>query len=180
MTTTAPSPTLTASRRKLMATLFAAQVCGSTGHSMSLAVGSIMAAAITGTNTWSGMPVAVGGLGAALASWPLSRLMQRTGRRPGLALGYGLAVIGAVLGMVGVAIGSFTVMLVGMTLFGVSNTSNLLARYAAADITPGAARGRAMGLIVWGSAVGSIVGPTLTGPALLAGAALNIPVTASA
>lgn len=169
-----------ASRRRLMATLFAAQVCGSTGHSMSLAVGAIMAAAITGTNTWSGMPVAVAALGAALASWPLSQLMGRTGRRPGLALGYGLAVAGAVLGMVGVAIGSFAVMLAGMTLFGLSNTSNLLARYAAADVSPGAQRGRAMGLIVWGSTVGSIIGPNLTGPALRVGAALGVPVTASA
>src|SRR5256714_14085429 len=126
MTPTAASPTLTASRRKLMATLFAAQVGGSTGHSMSLAVGAIMAASITGTNTWSGMPVAVGSLGAALASWPLSRLMARTGRRPGLALGYGVAVIGAMLGIVGVAVGSFSLLLAGMTLFGIANTSNLL------------------------------------------------------
>ena len=37
-----------------MATLFAAQVCGSTGHSIGMAIGSIMAAGITGTNTWSG------------------------------------------------------------------------------------------------------------------------------
>ena len=79
-----------------MATLFAAQVCGSTGHSIGMAIGSIMAAGITGTNTWSGLPVAVGALGTALASWPLARLMERCGRRPGLALGYGLAVVGAV------------------------------------------------------------------------------------
>src|SRR5438874_9231783 len=99
--TTAP---LSARRRRLMTTLFVAQVCGSTGHSMSLAVGAIMAAAITGTNTWSGMPVAVGALGAALASWPLSRFMARSGRRVGLAIGYGVAVIGAALGIVGVSI----------------------------------------------------------------------------
>jgi MFS family permease len=163
-----------------MITLFAAQVCGSTGHSMSLAVGAIMAASITGTNTWSGMPVAVGALGAALASWPLSRLMQRSGRRPGLALGYGVAVIGAVLGIVGVTIGSFLVLLVGMTLFGISGTSNLLARYAAADVSPGTQRGRAMGLIVWGSSVGSIIGPNLMGPALRIGEALGVDATASA
>lgn len=52
-----------------MATLFAAQVCGSTGHSIGMAVGSIMAAGITGTNTWSGVPIAVGALGTALATW---------------------------------------------------------------------------------------------------------------
>jgi len=167
-------------RLKLMATLFVAQVCGSTGHSIGLAVGSIMAASITGTNTWSGEPIAVGALGTALASWPLARLMDRAGRRPGLVLGYGLAVVGAVLGLLGVAGRSFTLLLVGMALFGIASTSNLLARYAAADVSPPARRGRAMGLIVWGSTVGSIIGPNLMAPALTLGAWLAVPATASA
>lgn len=161
-------------RGLLLATLFAAQVGGSTGHSIGMAVGGIMAASITGTNRWIGVPVAVGALGAALASWPLSRLMGRFGRRPGLAIGYGLAVVGAILGMGGVLASSFLLFLVGMTLFGVSNTSNLLARYAAADITPAAHRGRAMGLIVWGSTVGSILGPNLMAPAVKVGALLGL------
>ena len=167
-------------RLKLMVTLFVAQVCGSTGHSIGLAVGAIMAASITGTNTWSGVPVAVGALGTALASWPLARLMARNGRRPGLALGYGLAVVGAVLGLLGVAVRSFPLMLAGMALFGIASTSNLLARYAAADVSPPARRGRAMGLIVWGSTVGSIIGPNLMAPALTLGAWLSVPATASA
>ncbi|HXH82504.1 MAG TPA: MFS transporter, partial [Candidatus Tectomicrobia bacterium] len=150
----------------LLATLFAAQVCGSTGHSMSLAVGAIMAAAITGSNTWSGLPVGLGALGAALASWPLARLMGALGRRPGLALGYAIAVAGSGLGMIGVVARDFPLFLLGMALFGVGNTSNLLGRYAAADVSPGPRRGRAMGVIVWGSTVGSIVGPNLTAPAL--------------
>src|SRR6266481_971361 len=148
-----------------MATLFVAQVCGSTGHSIGMAIGSILAASITGTNTWSGLPVAVGALGTALASWPLARLMARSGRR---------------LGMAGVAVHSFPLMLGGMALFGISNTSNLLARYAAADVSPGAERGRAMGLIVWGSTVGSIIGPNLMAPALRLGALLGVESAASA
>jgi MFS family permease len=163
-----------------MATLFAAQVCGSTGFSMGMAVGAIMAAAVTGTNTWSGLPVAVGSLGTALAAWPLSRLMMRFGRRPGLTAGYTIAVAGAALGIVGVMASSFSVFLAGMALFGTANTSNLLARYAAADITPGAQRGRAMGLIVWGSAAGSIVGPMLMNPAMRVGATLGVSPVASA
>jgi MFS family permease len=145
-------------RRALMTTLFAAQVCASTGFTMSLAVGSIMAAAITGTNTWSGLPVALGALGGALASWPLARLMARVGRRPGLTLGYVLAVAGAGLGLLAVLQRNFLLFLVGMALFGIANASNLLARYAAADISVGPQRGRAMGLIVWGSTVGATVG----------------------
>jgi MFS family permease len=145
-----------------------------------MAVGAIMAAAITGSSTWSGLPVGVGSLGTALASYPLSRLMARFGRRPGLAAGYTLAVAGAALGMLGVVQKSFGVFLVGMALFGTAQTSNLLARYAAADITPGLRRGRAMGLIVWGSTVGSIVGPILMAPAVRVGAGLGLSTVASA
>src|SRR5437773_4273224 len=163
-----------------MATLFAAQVCGSTGFSMSMAVGAIMAAAITGTNTWSGLPVAIGSLGTALASYPLSRLMARTGRRLGLAVGYSLAVAGAALGMVGVVQQSFVLFLAGMALFGTAQTSNLLSRYAAADVSPGAQRGRAMGLIVWGSAAGAMIGPNLMAGTLRVGGALGVSPTASA
>jgi MFS family permease len=180
MRTAATAPHLEASRGRLMATLFAAQVCGSTGASIGMAVGSIMAASITGTNTWSGVPIAVGALGTALASWPLSRLMDASGRRPGLALGYGLAAAGAVLGMMGVAVQSFLLLLGGMALFGIAQTSNLLARYAAADVNPGPTRGRAMGLIVWGSTVGSVIGPNLMAPALRVGDLLGVPPTASA
>ena len=178
-TASVPASGLGSVRTKLMATLFVAQVCGSTGQSIVLAVGSILAASITGTNTWSGLPVAVGALGTALASWPLARLMARSGRRPGLALGYGLAIVGALLGMAGVAVRSFPLMLAGMALFGIASTSNLLARYAAADVSTGAQRGRAMGLIVWGSTVGSMIGPNLMGPALRLGALLGVESTAS-
>jgi MFS family permease len=167
-------------RGMLLGTLFAAQVCGSTAFSMTLAVGAIMAAAITGTNTWSGLPVAVSSLGAALASWPLSRLMSRLGRRrEGLALGYTLAVVGAALGIAGMLVRSFTLFLAGMTLFGAGSTSNLLARYAAADVSPGSQRGRAMGLIVWGSTVGAIIGPNLMVPAARLGALVGISSVAS-
>lgn len=163
-----------------MATLFVAQVCGSTGQSIGMAVGSIVAASITGTNTSSGLPIAVGALGTALASWPLARLMARSGRRPGLALGYGLAVIGALLAMMGVMVRSFSLLLGGMALFGIASTSNLLARYAAADVHSAAQRGRAMGLIVWGSTIGSIIGPNLMAPALRLGALLGVSSVASA
>src|SRR5712691_12614027 len=180
MSTETTASGVASNRGRLMATLFAAQVCGSTGHSIGMAVGSIMAAGITGSNTWSGVPIAVGALGTALASWPLARLMERSGRRPGLALGYGLAFLGTLLGMVGVTIGSFALLLGGTALFGVSQTSNLLSRYAAADVSPGAQRGRAMGLIVWGSAAGAMIGPNLMGGALRVGDALGVSPTASA
>jgi len=172
--------TATWSRARLMGALFSAQVSASTGHSMSLAVGGILAAQITGSNASSGLPVAVGALGGALASWPLSRLMGRSGRRVGLVAGYALAVLGAELCMVGVLVQSFALLLIGMALFGIANTSNLLARYAAADVSAPEQRGRAMGFIVWGGAAGSILGPTLMGPFVTLGRPLGLSPAGSA
>src|SRR5215510_3139467 len=100
-----------AERTKLLLTLFLAQVCGATAHSLSMAVGGIMAATITGTNTTSGLPVGVAALGAALASWPLARWMAVAGRRPGLAVGYGLGGAGTVMSMIGVTAHNFQLFL---------------------------------------------------------------------
>jgi MFS family permease len=166
-------------RARLIGTLLAAQICGSTAHSISLAIGSVVAAELTGSNTWSGLPVAVAALGAATASVPVARLMGRFGRRPGLALGYGLGIVGSALGMLGVLISSFLLLLLGMALFGFGQTANLLARYAAADVSPTNQRGRAISLIVWGSTAGSIVGPNLLVLAALAGALIALPAVGS-
>ncbi|MCC6177173.1 MAG: MFS transporter [Chloroflexi bacterium] len=166
-------------RWRLLATLLAAQVCGTTGHSISLAVLSIVAADLTGTNTWSGVPIAVAALGAAFGNLPLARVMGRFGRRPGLVLGYGVAILGSMISMAGIALRSFPLLLVGMVLFGIGNTSNLLSRYAASDVTTLVQRGRAIGLIVAGGAIGSIVGPNLLAPAERAAAPLGLPTISS-
>jgi len=57
-------------RGRLIGVLLAAVVCAGTGQSIAMAIGSIVAADLTGTNTWAGLPVAVGALGTALASRP--------------------------------------------------------------------------------------------------------------
>jgi MFS family permease len=162
-------------RPRLMTTLLAAQVCGSTGQTLTLAMGSIVAAELTGSNTWSGLPVAVGALGGALASVPLSRLMGRAGRRPGLALGYVLGVVGSILSMVGVIQRSFPIFLVGMFLFGFGQASSLLGRFAAADVSTTDQRGRAIGLIIGGATAGSIIGPNLLSPATALAVWLGLP-----
>jgi len=53
---------------------------------------------------------------SALASLPLARLMGRFGRRPGLVLGYALAILGSGLAMAGVLARSFPLLLLGMAV----------------------------------------------------------------
>src|SRR3954451_9109831 len=167
-------------RPRLLGTLLGAQVCGSTAHSITLAIGSIVAADITGSNTWSGLPVGTAALGAAISSLLLSRVMARLGRRRGLTLGYQLAVLGSGLSMTGAVGRSFPLLLFGMMLFGVGNASNLLARFAAADVSVAAQRGRAIGLIVGGAAIGAIIGPNLLALAERAADVIGLPLSGSA
>jgi len=87
--------------------------------------------------------------------------MARRGRRLGLATGYLVGVGGALLATAAILTRSFPLLLLGTFLIGFGNSSNLLSRYAAADLVPVARRARAIGLVVWGSTVGSVVGPWL-------------------
>src|SRR5438045_3206600 len=59
------------------------------------------------------------------------------------------------------------------------STSSRLAGCAAADVSPGARRGRAISLIIWGATAGSMLGPNLLGPAADLGGRVGLPAVAS-
>ena len=112
---------------------------------------------------------------SALAAVPISRWMVRRGRRPGLALGYALAALGSLLVVVAAVASSLVVLLVGIALFGLGNTSNLLARFAAADLAPPERRGRAIATVLLATTFGAVLGPNLAGPSDDLGALVGLP-----
>jgi MFS family permease len=119
----------------------------------------IVAQDLLGSPTLAGAPGAAVVLGAAVGSLVLSSMMVRRGRRIGLVSGYLISVAGALLATIAVLIRSFPLLLLGTTLIGFGNSSNLLSRYAAADLVPVASRATAIGFVVWGSTIGSVLGP---------------------
>ncbi|MCW2505383.1 MAG: major facilitator superfamily 1, partial [Actinomycetia bacterium] len=94
-----------------------------------------------------------------------SRIMDRLGRRPGLAAAYCAAVAGAVLVVVAGTVHSFGLALAGLFLFGAGTTANLQARYAAADLALPERRATALSTVVWATTAGAVAGPNLAGPA---------------
>ncbi len=68
---------------------------------------------------------------------------------------------GALLATLAVVTRSFPLLMLGTLFIGFGNSSNLLSRYAAADLVPVARRARAIGFVVWGSTIGSVIGPWL-------------------
>ena len=148
-------------RRRSRWSLVAGVALGSTGHIAAVTVGTIVGQDLLGSPTWAGAPASSVVLGAATGALVLTGLMVRRGRRFGLASGYLIGVLGALAAVAAVLTRSFPLLLLGTYLIGFGNSSNLLSRYAAADLVAPQRRASAIGFVVWGATIGSVVGPWL-------------------
>jgi MFS family permease len=115
--------------------------------------------------TWSGMPPTAGVLGTAVGTIALSRMMAGRGRRAGLLAGYGVAAIGGVLAIIGVASDTIVLLVGAMALLGFGNGAAQLSRYAAAEMYPIDRRGFGLSAVVWAGTIGAVAGPALIAPA---------------
>ena len=167
-----------AARRRTRIALFTSTALGSTGHIAASTVASIVGQELLGSAVLSGAPGATVVFGAAMGAIALSWVMGRRGRRSGLTTGYLSSVLGAVLAGTAVVTRSFPLLLLGTFLIGFGNASTNLSRYAAADLVAPNRRAVAIGLVVWGSTVGGLVGPALVPLAGSIAPALSLPVLA--
>jgi MFS family permease len=152
--------------------LAAATATGSLGLAAGGAAAALLAVAMTGTDAAAGLPLGAGQAGASLL---VGRLTSRSGRGPGLVLGYVLGVLGAVTVILAAAGGGLLVLLAGSALLGGANAAVFLSRYAAADLGGRHARGRALGTVLVAAAVGTIAGPALLVPTGRLAQALGLP-----
>lgn len=163
-------------QRRTLRVLVGAQVLGGAAIGVGAAVSPLLAKEILdGDGTFAGLAFASLTLGAAFAAVPLSRLMARRGRRPGLVRGYLVASTGAAAAVVAAGVESFPLLLLGMLMLGSGTGANLLARYAGADLAAPDRRARSISTVVWATTVGAVAGPNLLGPAGRLAAGLGLP-----
>jgi MFS family permease len=162
-------------QRRTVGVLSGGVALGGLGVTVGITVGGLLARDVAGTDTAAGLGTTAGVLGAAVIAVPLARISDRAGRRTGLAVGYSVAVAGAVVAVGAAAVSSLPLLLLGLFAFGASTACGLQARYAAADLAPPARRGRDLSLVVWATTVGSVLGPNLAGPGAGLGRALGLP-----
>src|SRR5690242_10506141 len=93
-------------QRHVVRTLVTPQMLGGVGLSAGVAAGALVAEEVPGSARWAGLGGTFQTLGSALVAIPVVRLMAARGRRPGLALGYLLAAVGAVGIIAAAALGS--------------------------------------------------------------------------
>ena len=162
-------------QQRTVRVLVAAQVVGGAAIGVGAAVSPLLAKEILGDDTFAGLAFAALTFGAALAAVPLSRVMARRGRRPGLVRGYITAMTGAGAAVIAAEIESFPLLLAGMVLMGSGTAANLLSRYAGADLAAPEHRARAISTVVWATTIGAVAGPNALGPTSQLGDWLGLP-----
>ena len=167
--------TMVRAQRRTVGVLAGATILGGLGIGASFSVGALLVASISGNDSISGFAATVTQLGAALAGIPLSRLAMRSGRRPALATGSMVAMLGGLVVLFAAARGVTLGVLGGLLLLGAATAVQLQSRFAAADLASPGRRSRDLSFVVWSITVGAVAGPNLIVFDGAVGAALGVP-----
>ncbi len=131
-------------------------------------VAALSIADMMDSSRWAGLSTVAITIGSMVAAAVLAQMMDRSGRRPGIALGYAAAIVGSLVAIVGLERQTVWVFLVGLVMVGVGSGTSTLSRYAAADLAPPEVRSTHISWVIFASTAGSVGGPLLIG---IAGAA---------
>jgi MFS family permease len=162
-------------QRRTVGVLSVAQVLGGIAFGATISLGAVLAAEISGDESFSGLAAAAVTFGTAIIAIPLARLAGARGRRLSLASGMAVALIGVTLVVLAAGIRSFPLLLIAFLLVGGGQAANLQSRFAAADLATDSSRGRDLSIVVWATTIGAVLGPNLTGPGELVGDAIGMP-----
>lgn len=167
-------------RRRALAVLVIAQVLGGLGIGAGVALGSLVAEEVAGSEALAGIARTMSTLGTAAFAVPLVLLAGRAGRRGALTTGWLLAAVGSVLLVLSVVATSLPLVMLGMVVFGAGQAANLQSRFAAADLAPPHHRARLLSIVVWATTVGTVLGPNLAGPGAALAGRVGVPAVTGA
>jgi MFS family permease len=172
---TIPADDLPRLRTRMRWVLFTVAALGSTGYIAAVTVGTLVAAELSGGAALGGLPTTTTTIGTAVAASLIALVMLRMGRRIGLLLGLAVGVLGGAVVFGSILAASIPLLLLGSAFTGFANAAGNLGRYIAADMATPDRRASALGLVVWGTTIGAVIGPNLTAPAGELAVALGLP-----
>lgn len=162
MTATTESSTAAIQQRTLRS-LWASSVFSRGAVSSIFPVGVLAIKELLGSDTWAGLSTGATTVGAAAAAMWLATFMQRHGRNLGLTSGFAVALVGAIVSIVGIESGSLTVFIIGMILVGAGSGTSTLSRYAASDLATEERRSRDISSVIFASTFGAVLFPLFIG-----------------
>jgi MFS family permease len=149
-------------QRRTLRSLRFSQVPGQAAVAGMVAVVSLLASDLLGSDRLAGMGSASFTVGAAFTAIPLAAFMRRRGRRVGLTRALLIGATGAAIAATGGQLRWFPLFVVGMVAFGAGQAATLQQRYVAADLAEPGKQGASIAAIVWVGTLGAVLGPLLT------------------
>lgn len=132
-----------------------------TGAGMQLAygIGPLMIIAVTHSASLAGLSVALLGLSRFLVAYPVGKITDTYGRKPGIQLGLALALVGTVMVGLSMIWHSAVALIGGMLVFSMGMNAAQQLRVAATDMFPPHLRAQALGYVALGSLIGLVITP---------------------
>ncbi len=141
-------------------TLFAlSQSFTGAGMSFAYGLGPLMVVGLTGSASLAGLSVSLIGLSRFLVSYPVGKITDTYGRKPGILLGLVLALIGSVTLGLSQTFQSLALFVGGLLIFAMGMNAAQQLRVAATDMFLPHMRARALGYIAMGSMAGLVIAP---------------------
>ena len=152
---------VSAAQKRIVSVLFVAQSFFSASSIAAFTLSPIITAALSGSDSWVGLPNTVTLLGRAGFALPLGIMMDRFGRRLALSSGFSMAIIGSAISVWAIVSGNFLAFLLGALFMGMARSAGDQSRYVGAEVFTQSRRAKVIGLIVSAGTIGAILGPLL-------------------
>jgi MFS family permease len=141
--------------------LAAAQMLGSSGLTVVVILGGIVAAKLASRPSLATVPISLAIVATALTTIPASLLMRRIGRRAGFIFGASIGLVGGLVAAQAVIRSDFLMFCVATLLMGSSMAFTQQYRFAAAESAPPERLSQAVSYVLVGSLGAAIVNPQL-------------------
>lgn len=149
--------------KKILKVVIFSQMLGGAGLAAGITVGALIVQQMLGTDTYSGIPVALFTAGSAIGAYIVGVITQRKGRRLGLATGFLLGGGGAVAIIISTVLNNIPLLFISLLIYGFGTATNLQARYAATDLALPKQRATAVSVAMVATTFGAVIGPNLVG-----------------
>jgi MFS family permease len=141
--------------------LAAAQMLGSSGLTVVVILGGIVATQIAPRPSLATVPLSLAIVATALTTIPASLLMRRIGRRAGFIVGASVGLVGGLVAAQAVILADFLMFCAATLLMGSSMAFTQQYRFAAAESAPPERLSQAVSYVLIGSLGAAIVNPQL-------------------
>jgi MFS family permease len=131
------------------------------GMQFSYGFGPLMVVTLTDSPALAGLSVGLVGVSRFLVAYPMGKITDAYGRKPGIYLGLALALAGSLTLGASMLAHSLGLFIIGLLMFGMGMNGAQQMRVAVTDMFPGSMRAQALGYLALGSLLSLLLSPLM-------------------